>query len=156
VHRIPSPHAHRVEIENSGESGIGAGFVVEKVDVNIDGEGAKTTIIGWGDGGFSSDAAKKMFPLRIGPLAWYNLLYAVSFLRSPEEMDAFSFARAAGVGGPPQSDLQRAVTTNKLPNLNPSLDMSRDLQRGTSNTIFFSCMSPSNHDMMSWQDITCS
>jgi hypothetical protein len=29
VHRIPSPHAHRVEIENSGESGIGAGFVVE-------------------------------------------------------------------------------------------------------------------------------
>ncbi|KIJ99731.1 hypothetical protein K443DRAFT_8212 [Laccaria amethystina LaAM-08-1] len=82
------------------------------MDVNIDGEGAKTTIIGWGDGGFSSDAAKKTFPLRIGPLARYNLLYAVSFLRSPEEMDAFSFARAAGVGGPPQSDLQRAVTTN--------------------------------------------
>ena len=49
----------------------------------------------------------------VGPrLAQYNLLYAVSFLRSPEEMDAFSFARAAGVGGPPQSDLQRAVTIN--------------------------------------------
>ena len=29
-------------------------------------------------------------------------------------MDAFSFARAAGVGGPPQSDLQRAVTINIL------------------------------------------
>jgi len=27
-------------------------------------------------------------------------------------MDAFSFARAAGVGGPPQSDFQRAVTIN--------------------------------------------
>lgn len=101
-----------VEIENSGESGIGAGFVVEKVDVKIGGEGAKATLIGWGDGGFSSDAAKKTFPLRIGPLAQYNLLYAVSFLRSPEEMDAFSFARAAGVGGPPQSDLQRTVTIN--------------------------------------------
>ncbi|EDR01191.1 uncharacterized protein LACBIDRAFT_312490 [Laccaria bicolor S238N-H82] len=101
-----------VEIENSGESGIGAGFVVEKVDVKIGGEGAKATLIGWGDGGFSSDAAKKTFPLRIGPLAQYNLLYAVSFLRSPEEMDAFSFARAAGVGGPPQSDLQHAVTIN--------------------------------------------
>ena len=34
----------------------------------------------------------------VGPLlAQYNLLYAVS-LRSPEEMDVFSFARAAGVG----------------------------------------------------------
>ena len=31
------------------------------------------------------------------PLAQHNLLYAVSFLRFPEEMDAFSFARAAGV-----------------------------------------------------------
>ena len=30
------------------------------------------------------------------PLAQHNLLYAVSFLRSPELMDAFSFARAAG------------------------------------------------------------
>ena len=30
-------------------------------------------------------------------LAQYNLLYAIS-LRSPEEMDAFSFARAAGAG----------------------------------------------------------
>ena len=34
----------------------------------------------------------------VGPLlAQYNLLYAVS-LQSPEEMDVFSFARAAGVG----------------------------------------------------------
>ena len=79
--------------------------------MKIGGEGAKATLIGWGHGGFSSDAAKKAFPSRIGPLAQY-LLYAVSFLRSPEEMDAFSFVRAAGVGGLPQSDLQRAVTIN--------------------------------------------
>jgi hypothetical protein len=61
-----------VEIENSGESGIGAGFVVEKVDVKVGGEGAKATIICWGDGGSSSDAAKKTFPLKIGPLVQYN------------------------------------------------------------------------------------
>ena len=101
-----------MESENSGESGIGVGVAVEKVDVKIGAEGAKATLIGWGDSGFNSDAAKKPFPLRIGPLAQYNLLYTVSFLRSPDEMGAFSFVRAAGVGGPPQSDLQRAVTIN--------------------------------------------
>ena len=85
--------------------------------MKIGGEGAKATLIGWGDGGFSSDTTKKTSPLRIGPLAQYSLLYAVSFLRSPEEMDAFSFARAAGVGGPPQSDLQRAVTIFGKPSI---------------------------------------
>ena len=67
------------EIENSGESGIGAGFIVEKVDllVKIGGEGVKVTLIGWGDGGFSLNLVKKTFPLRIGPLAQYNLLYTI-------------------------------------------------------------------------------
>ena len=50
-----------VEIENSGESGIGVGVVVEKVDVKIGGEGAKVTLIRWEDCGFSSDVAKKTF-----------------------------------------------------------------------------------------------
>ena len=54
--------------------------MVEKADVKIGGEGAKATLIGWGDGGFSSDTAKKTFPLRIGPPVQYNFLYAVSFL----------------------------------------------------------------------------
>ena len=40
-----------VEIEKSGELGIGAGFVVEKVDLKIGGEGVKAMLIGWGDGG---------------------------------------------------------------------------------------------------------
>ena len=48
-----------VEIENSGESSIGAGFVVEKVDVKIGGEGAKATLIGWGDGGFNRMRRRK-------------------------------------------------------------------------------------------------
>ncbi|CAA7263288.1 unnamed protein product [Cyclocybe aegerita] len=98
-----------VEIENSGDMGTNAGFVVEKVDVTIGGEGAKATLIGWGENGFTSEAAKKILPLRIGPLAQYNLLYAVTFMRSPEESDAFSFARP---GAQASSDLQRAVTIN--------------------------------------------
>ena len=42
--------------------------------------------------------AKKMFPLRIGPLALYNLLYAISFLQSPEEMVSFLPEQLVWVG----------------------------------------------------------
>lgn len=100
-----------VEVENSGDLGMMAGFMVEKVDVSIGGEGAKATLIGWGDQGFTADAAKHTFPLRIGPQAQYNLLYAVTFMRSPEEIDGFSFARKSNE---PSSipELQRAVTIN--------------------------------------------
>ncbi|PPQ63886.1 hypothetical protein CVT24_010353 [Panaeolus cyanescens] len=99
-----------VEIENAGDLGSTAGFMVEKVDVTIGGEGAKATLIGWGDEGFSPNAAKTTFPLRIGALAQCNLLYAVTFMKSPEEMDAFSLARKSDSGSLP--DLQRAVTIN--------------------------------------------
>ena len=100
-----------VEIENSGDLGMNAGFLVEKVDINIGGEGAKATLIGWGDHAFSPNAAKNIFPLRIGPLAQYNLLYAVTFMRSPEEMDTFSFAQGTKSNSS-APDLQRAVTIN--------------------------------------------
>ena len=100
-----------VEIENSGDLGMNAGFLVEKVEVSIGGEGAKATLIGWGDHAFSPNAAKNIFPLKIGPLAQYNLLYAVTFMRSPEEMDAFSFAHSMKSDGS-VPDLQRAVTIN--------------------------------------------
>ncbi|KAF9045381.1 TRAPP trafficking subunit Trs65-domain-containing protein [Panaeolus papilionaceus] len=99
-----------VEIENAGDLGSTAGFMVEKVDVVIGGEGAKATLIGWGEDCFSANAAKSTFPLRIGALAQCNLLYAVTFMKSPEEMDAFSFARKSDSGSLP--DLQRAVTIN--------------------------------------------
>lgn len=102
-----------VEIENSGDLGMNAGFLVEKVDVSIGGEGARATLIGWGDHAFSPNAAKNMFPLRIGPLAQYNLLYAVTFMRSPDEMDAFSFARGTNPNAT-IPDLQRAVTINVI------------------------------------------
>ncbi|KAF9531099.1 TRAPP trafficking subunit Trs65-domain-containing protein [Crepidotus variabilis] len=99
-----------VEVENSGDMGNSAGFLVENVQVVIGGEGARATLIGWGDHGFTADAGQKTFPLRVGPLAQYNLLYAVTFMRSPEEIDAFSFARSAQHGA--SSELHRAVTIN--------------------------------------------
>ncbi|KAG6872560.1 hypothetical protein C0995_008833 [Termitomyces sp. Mi166 len=99
-----------VEIENSGESGDSIGFMVEKVEVSIGGEGAKVTLIGWGDGCFSGDVEAKTFPLHIGALAQYNLLYAVSFLRAPEEGEGFSLAKDPEGAG--HSELQRAVAIN--------------------------------------------
>ncbi|KAF8064977.1 TRAPP trafficking subunit Trs65-domain-containing protein [Lyophyllum atratum] len=105
-----------VEVENSGESGSGIGFMVEKVDVSIGGEGAKATLIGWGDGCFGADVEAKAFPLRIGAMAQYNLLYAVTFLRAPEEVEGFSLTRdpknPERFPNPASSELQRAVTIN--------------------------------------------
>lgn len=94
-----------VEVENGGEAS--AGFAVESVKVTVGGEGAQTHLIGWGDTGFlQSDL---VFPLRVGPHEQYNLLYAVTFTRSPE-VDEFSLARGRGLpGGPMMQDMQRAV-----------------------------------------------
>lgn len=97
-----------VEIENSGESGQGIGFEVEKVDVSISGGEAQATLITWGSEGFTGE--KAVFPLKIAQWAQYNLLYAVTFLRSPQELDAFSFARATS--NHTHTDLQRAVSIN--------------------------------------------
>lgn len=101
-----------VEIENFGDMGQNVGFLVERVEVSIAGEGAKATLIVWGDVGFALDAGKKIFPLRIGHSAQYNLLYAVSFIRSPDEVDAFSIARSPI--NPPVKNAHRAVTINVI------------------------------------------
>ena len=100
-----------VEVENSGESGSNVGFLVEKVDVKIGGEGAKATLIGWGEGSFRQDAELKTFPIRVGAMAQYNLLYAVSFLRPPEEIEGFSLSRETR-NNASASELQRPVTIN--------------------------------------------
>ena len=94
-----------VEVENGGEAS--AGFAVESVKVSVGGEGAQTRLIGWGESGFlQSDL---VFPLQIGPFEQYNLLYAVTFTRSPE-VDEFSLARGRGLPGIPMlQDMQRAV-----------------------------------------------
>jgi hypothetical protein len=102
-----------VEIENSGESGSNIGFLVEKVAVKIGGEGAKATLIGWGEGSFKEHAELKMFPLRVEAMGQYNLLYAVSFLRPPEEVEGFSLSRAPKNHlNSSTAELQRPVTIN--------------------------------------------
>lgn len=97
-----------VEIENSGESGQSVGFEVERVDVSISGDEAMATLITWGQDGFTAKEA--VFPLKIAESAQYNLLYAVTFLRSPEELDGFSFSHSAGSQAP--VDLHRVVSIN--------------------------------------------
>ncbi|KAF5313342.1 hypothetical protein D9611_008665 [Ephemerocybe angulata] len=98
-----------IEIKNSGAQEVqsGIGFLVESVDIKIAGEGAKTTLVGWGKEGLSADAPKSTFPLKLGPYAQVNLLYAVTFLRSPEELDSFSFAKP---DAKVRSELRRGVS----------------------------------------------
>ncbi|KIJ68093.1 hypothetical protein HYDPIDRAFT_25538 [Hydnomerulius pinastri MD-312] len=98
-----------VEVENSGESGPGIGFSLERVDVKIGGEGATARLIGWGDGAFGSDVEEHLFPLLIGSMEQYNLLYVVSFLNTPNDQDGFSLTGPAMSSNP---ELQRAVTIN--------------------------------------------
>ncbi|KAI5122583.1 hypothetical protein M0805_004799 [Coniferiporia weirii] len=69
-----------VEIENPGDSE--AGFSVEVVDVSIRGEDAKIRLIPWGEKGFAD--LTKVLPILIRPKEQYYLLYAITFLRSPE------------------------------------------------------------------------
>lgn len=94
-----------VEVENGGDSA--AGFAVENVKVTVGGEGAQTRLIGWGETGILQ--SDDVFPLHIGPFEQYNLLYAVTFTRSPE-VDEFSLAKGRGLPGVPAlQDMQRAV-----------------------------------------------
>jgi hypothetical protein len=81
-----------VELENLGEAS-GGGFAVEAVDVDVSGDGARATLIGWD----STKAPEQMFPVRLGAYEQHNLLYAVSFVRS------------ADVDETAPADLQRAV-----------------------------------------------
>ena len=96
-----------VEIENSGESGRRVGFSVDAVDVQIGGEGAKAILIGWQERMGSKHGA---FPLVISATEQYNLLYAVSFLRAPGDVDGFSLTSTTGDAT--NVDMQRAVTIN--------------------------------------------
>jgi hypothetical protein len=84
-----------VEIENSGESHMA--FVVEGVDVFISGQGAKTTLIKWGD-------SQNIFPLPIASMEQYNLLYAVTFVQPPDADDVNA------IGKKRAGELQRAVS----------------------------------------------
>ncbi|KAG1752842.1 TRAPP trafficking subunit Trs65-domain-containing protein [Suillus lakei] len=100
-----------VEVENSGESGPGVGFSVERVDVKIGGEGASAKLIGWGEGAFEAEVETHTFPLLIGSMEQYNLLYAVSFLKPSADTD-FSLVGQRPGAVSANSDLQRAVAIN--------------------------------------------
>ncbi|KAJ7490314.1 TRAPP trafficking subunit Trs65-domain-containing protein [Mycena galericulata] len=96
-----------VELENSGDSGRTVGFEVERVEVNVGGgddAGARAVLVGWGNGGVKDSTS--VFPMRVGAREQYNLLYAVSFLRSPDEALAMGLVKDGGA----QDMLQRAVT----------------------------------------------
>jgi hypothetical protein len=84
-----------VEVENSGESDMA--FVVEGVDVFISGQGAKTTLIKWGD-------SQDIFPLLVASMEQYNLLYAVTFAQPPDADDVNA------IGKKKAGELQRAVS----------------------------------------------
>jgi len=91
-----------VEVENSGDAGPRVGFQVDKIDVHISGDGASTTLVDWAEG--------EVFPLRVGAKQQYNLLYAVFFLRSPEELETLSTLPHENGSATAGSDLHRAVT----------------------------------------------
>jgi hypothetical protein len=80
-----------VELENLGEAG---GFAVEDVVVDVSGDGARATLIGWDP---TKKTPEQLFPVRLGPYEQHNLLYAVSFVRSADADDSAP------------ADLQRAV-----------------------------------------------
>ncbi|KAJ7752754.1 TRAPP trafficking subunit Trs65-domain-containing protein [Mycena maculata] len=108
-----------VELENSGDSGRTVGFEVESVDVSVGGgddAGARAVLVGWGSDGVRDNGS--VFPMRVGASEQYNLLYAVSFLRSPDEALAMGLVKDGGV----QDMLQRAVTIGIFgkPYLTPS------------------------------------
>ncbi|KEP55844.1 AMMECR 1 domain protein [Rhizoctonia solani 123E] len=66
-----------IELENSG--GQDSGFLVEKVQVTVNGEDTQTRLLG-----------STMFPLPLRSRDQYNLLYAVMFMLPPDLLDAAS------------------------------------------------------------------
>ncbi|KAF7291007.1 hypothetical protein HMN09_01279800 [Mycena chlorophos] len=96
-----------VEVENSGESGRGAGFEVERVEVKVGGSEeseARAVLVSWGKEGLAGNGS--VFPMRVAASEQYNLLYAVSFLRSPDEALAMGLVKDSGA----KEMLQRSVT----------------------------------------------
>ncbi|KAF8557661.1 hypothetical protein OG21DRAFT_1457215 [Imleria badia] len=96
-----------VEVENFGESGPAMGFSLERLDVKIGGEGATARLIGWGECAFDSDIENRLFPLQIGSMEQYNLLYVVSFWSTPNDQETLLLT---GRSANDSSELQRAVT----------------------------------------------
>lgn len=82
-------------------------FEVERADVTVSGTGAKTVLVGWGD---NAD----VFPVRIGPNEQVNLLYAVSFLRTPEVDDMTTVSGTGGQAGKRTSVASAAAAAQEM------------------------------------------
>ncbi|KAI9571173.1 TRAPP trafficking subunit Trs65-domain-containing protein [Boletus coccyginus] len=96
-----------IEVENSGESGPAMGFSLERLDVKVGREDVTTRLIGWGERAFDSVTENHLFPLLIGSMEQYNLLYVVSFWGTPNDQENLLLTGQGINGG---GELQRAVT----------------------------------------------
>ena len=101
-----------VEIENSGESGLGIGFEVDGVEVVIGGEGAEAKLISWN----GERGEEGVFPMKVQSGEQWNLLYAVGFMGNPDDSpDGFLLVGDTGdkriIGGK-EKELRRTVTIN--------------------------------------------
>ncbi|KAJ4468894.1 TRAPP trafficking subunit Trs65-domain-containing protein [Lentinula aciculospora] len=159
-----------VEIETEGDPfyrpADAPDFVVEKVDISITGsaaggakeEGATARLIGWDTanrltqkGGAkrkkkekqipkSSSESQAGFPLYLAPHEQHNLLYAVSFLHSPQEDAALDGLGSVGLA----ASLTSGVAMNALPSagvLGPNGAVKpsgpdKSLQRGVTIEVF--------------------
>lgn len=84
-----------VEFENSGESGPRSGFEVSRVEVIVGGEGAKANLIPWN----REKGEEGVLPMKVGSKEQWNLLYAVGFMRSPDDApDGFLLFRDVVLG----------------------------------------------------------
>ncbi|KAI0065986.1 hypothetical protein BV25DRAFT_1989048 [Artomyces pyxidatus] len=99
-----------IELENAGESGIG--FAVEDIDVSVGGDGsARVRLIRWGAPSAEKGDGGKIFPLRMGVMEQYNLLYAVELLSAPLP-EREELLLGAGAAPMSEAELQRTVTIN--------------------------------------------
>ncbi|KAJ3879915.1 TRAPP trafficking subunit Trs65-domain-containing protein [Lentinula edodes] len=158
-----------VEIETEGDPfyrpADAPDFIVEKVDISITGnaagggkeEGATARLIGWDTanalartGGakrkknkkqHSSSESQASFPLYLAPHEQHNLLYAVSFLHSPQEDAALNGIGSMGLA----ANLTTGVGMNDLPSAGvlgptggnkPGGGPDKALQRGVTIEVF--------------------
>ncbi|WVQ79410.1 hypothetical protein IAT38_001507 [Cryptococcus sp. DSM 104549] len=84
-----------VEIENNPEPSILQGFEVTRVNVEISGKGGKASAMLVCD---PTGSASEVFPLRLGSIEQYNLLYAVDIAQGDRNADVMDDAVARSLG----------------------------------------------------------
>lgn len=81
--------------KNSGESGPLSRFEVGRAEVILGGEGAEANLIPWN----REKGEEGVLPMKVGSKEQWNLLYAVGFMRNPDDApDGFSLLRDVVLG----------------------------------------------------------